>query len=315
MSEAILERSESYGSSVSSLVQAHSRSLGSLPPVGPIAYGQWRFTDEDVSAGRALLETALDAGMNLIDTSDVYGFDWGGTGFGQVEEILGRIVAESSGLRDRIVLATKGGIAPPTPYDSSPKYLRSACEASLTRLQTDVIDLYQIHRPDLFAHPADVAITLNALRDEGKIREVGVSNHTPAQVAALQAHLEFPIVSNQPEFSALELSPMRDGTLDQCMEHKIVPMAWSPLAGGRLATGDGVRPELLAELDRLADREGVDRSQIALAFVLAHPSAPIAIIGSQNPDRIRSSTAALGVQLDRTDVYTIVQESEGIALP
>lgn len=300
---------------MSSLVQSHKRSLGTLPPVGALAYGQWRFTDEDLGAGQGLLETALDAGMNLIDTADVYGFDWGGTGFGQVEEILGRILASSPGLRDRMVLATKGGIAPPTPYDSSPKYLRSACEASLTRLQTDVIDLYQIHRPDMFTHPADVAITLNALRDEGKIREVGVSNHTTAQVAALQAHLEFPIASNQPEFSALTLDAMRDGTLDQCMELRMTPMAWSPLAGGRLANGNDVPAELLAVLDRLATREGVDRSQISLAFVLAHPAAPIAIIGSQNADRIRSSNAALAVTLDRTDVYDIVQASEGVPLP
>jgi len=286
-----------------------------LDPVGPISYGQWRFTDEDLSTGQSLLETALDSGMNLIDTADVYGFDWGGTGFGQVEEILGRIFTSSPGLRDRMVLATKGGIAPPTPYDSSPKYLRSACEASLARLRTDVIDLYLIHRPDMYTHPADVAITLNALREEGKIREVGVSNHTPAQVAALQAHLEFPIVANQPEFSAVQLTPMRDGTLDQCMELRITPMAWSPLGGGRLATGDDLPGDLLAVLDRLADREGVDRSQIALAFVLAHPSAPIAIIGSQNADRIRSSNAALAVHLDRDDVYSIFQASEGVALP
>lgn len=296
-------------------MQSQKRSLGSLDPVGPIAYGQWRFTDEDLFTGQSLLETALESGMNLVDTADVYGFDWGGTGFGQVEAILGRIVASSPGLRDRMVLATKGGIAPPTPYDSSPKYLRSACEASLTRLQTDVIDLYQIHRPDLYTHPADVAITLNALREEGKIREVGVSNHTPAQVAALQAHLEFPIVANQPEFSAAHLAPMRDGTFDQCMELRITPMAWSPLAGGRLATGDDLPGDLLAVLDRLADREGVDRSQIALAFVLAHPSAPIAIIGSQNADRIRSSNAALSVHLDRDDVYAIFQASEGVSLP
>ncbi|MFK8025215.1 MAG: aldo/keto reductase family oxidoreductase [Ilumatobacter sp.] len=297
------------------LVQSQQRSLGSLPSVGPISYGQWRFTDEDLSVGQQLLEAALDAGMNLIDTSDVYGFDWGGTGFGQVEEILGRIFAASPGLRERLVLATKGGIAPPTPYDSSPKYLRSACEASMRRLQTDVIDLYQIHRPDMFTHPADVAITLNALREEGKIREVGVSNHTPAQVLALQAHLEFPIASTQPEFSALTLDPMRDGTLDQCMEYRIVPMAWSPLAGGRLATGHDVPPQLVEVLDGLAEREGVDRTHIALAFVLAHPSAPIAIIGSQNVERITASTKALGVTLDRADVYAIVQASEGVPLP
>ncbi len=299
----------------SSLVQTHKRVLGALEPVGPISFGMWRFTDPDLDAANTLVETALDAGMNLIDTADIYGFNDDGSGFGDAESILGELLARNPGLRDRMVLATKGGIIPPRPYDSSPKYLREACEASLRRLQTDVIDLYQIHRPDLFTHPADVAITLTALRAEGKIREVGVSNHTPAQVSALQAHLEFPIASNQPEFSALHLDPMRDGTFDQCMEYRIAPMAWSPLAGGRLATGDDCPPELLAVLDSLAEREGVDRSQIALAFVLAHPSAPIAIIGTQRPERIVSSNAALGVTLTRDDVYAIVQASEGVPLP
>ena len=298
-----------------SLVRTTPRPLGSLPPVGPLAYGLWRFTNDDVTVAQHLIETALDAGLNLIDTSDVYGYDWGGTGFGQVEEILGSVIAASPALRDRMVLATKGGIAPPTPYDSSPEYLRAACEASLRRLRVDVIDLYQIHRPDLFSHPADVAQTLAGLRDAGKIREVGVSNHTVAQVAALAAHLPFPLVTTQPEFSAVRLDPMRDGTFDQCMQTGIVPLAWSPLAGGALATGDGVPPELLTVIDTLAEREDVGRADIALAFVLAHPAAPVAIIGSQQPARITESVTALGVQLDRHDVYQIVQASEGVPLP
>lgn len=297
------------------LVQTQPRAIGSLPPVGPLSFGLWRYTNPDVAAAQALLETALDAGMNLVDNADVYGFDWGGTGFGTVEENLGRVLAVAPHLRDRMVLATKGGIMPPIPYDSSPAYLRSACEASLRRMGVEVIDLYQIHRPDLLAHPADVAATLAALRDEGKIREVGVSNHTPAQVAALAAHLPFPISSNQPEFSALHLDPMRDGTFDACMGSAMVALAWSPLGGGRLATGDGVRPELLEVLDSLAAREGVDRAAVATAFVLAHPAAPVAIIGSQNPERIAGTTAALDVELTRTDVYAIIQASEGVPLP
>ena len=262
-----------------------------------------------------MLEAALGAGLNLIDNADVYGFDWGGTGFGQVEEILGTVLAAAPELRDRMVLASKGGIMPPLPYDSSPTYLRGACEASLTRMGVDVIDLYQIHRPDMYTHPADVAAVLTELRDAGKIREVGISNHTPAQIAALQAHLGFPIVANQPEFSANRLDPMRDGTLDQCMQLGITPLAWSPLAGGSLATGDGVAPELLTVLDRLAGRESVERGHIAMAFVLAHPSKPIAIVGSQNIDRIAASSKALDVQLDRSDVYAIVQASEEVRLP
>lgn len=283
--------------------------------VGPLSYGLWRFTTPDVDAAQGLIETALDAGMNLIDTADVYGFDWGGTGFGTVEELLGKVLAQAPSLRDRMVLATKGGIRPPIPYDSSPDALRGACEDSLRRLGVDVIDLYQVHRPDMLTHPAEVATTLAALRDEGKIREVGVSNHTPAQVAALQAHLPFPIATNQPEFSAAVTAPMRDGTFDQCMQHGIVPMAWSPLAGGRLATGVDVAPALVETLDELAAREGVDRSTIALAFVLAHPSAPVCIVGTQTPERITGSLAALDVHLDRNDVYDLIEASEGQPLP
>jgi predicted oxidoreductase len=225
------------------------------------------------------------------------------------------VLAATPGLRDRMVLATKGGIRPGVPYDWSAAYLRRACEDSLRRLGVDVIDLYQIHRPDLYAHPADVAATLTALREAGKIREVGVSNHTVAQTDALQAHLGFPLVSTQPEYSVLHLDPMRDGTFDRCLRDGTVPLAWSPLAGGRLATGEGVRAELVAELDRLAEREGVDAGTIALAFVLAHPTAPVAIIGTQRAERITAATAALGVHLDRADVYTLVQASDGVPLP
>ena len=298
-----------------SLVNREPRTLGSLPPVGALSFGLWRYTNPDVATAQVLLETALDAGMNLVDNADVYGFDWGGTGFGSVEEILGGVLAVAPVLRDRMVLATKGGIVPPVPYDSSPTALRSACEASLRRMGVDVIDLYQIHRPDLLTHPADVAATLAALREEGKIREVGVSNHTPAQVAALAAHLPFAIVSNQPEYSAMHLDPLRDGTFDDCMRIGTVPLAWSPLAGGRLATGEGVPPELLDVIDTLAAREGVDRATIAIAFVLAHPAAPVAIVGSQTPERITASTAALDVVLSRNDVYSIIQASEGVPLP
>tara|TARA_B110000459_G_C16590513_1_gene485957 strand:+ start:21 stop:923 length:903 start_codon:yes stop_codon:yes gene_type:complete len=300
---------------VTSLVDASPRSLGSLPAVGPLSFGLWRYTNTDVAAAQGVLEAALGAGLNLIDNADVYGFDWGGTGFGQVEEILGTVLAAAPELRDRMVLASKGGIMPPLPYNSSPTYLRGACEASLTRMGVDVIDLYQIHRPDIYTHPADVAAVLTELRDAGKIREVGISNHTPAQIAALQSYLDFPIVANQPEFSANRLDPMRDGTLDQCMQLGITPLAWSPLAGGSLATGDGINAELLAVLDQLAERESVDRGHIAMAFVLAHPSKPIAIVGSQNLDRIAASVKALDVQLDRSDVYAIVQASEGVPLP
>ncbi|MEM8904912.1 MAG: aldo/keto reductase [Actinomycetota bacterium] len=297
------------------LVRSGPRTLADGIEVGPLAFGCWRFTNADVAESQALIEAALDHGMNLIDTADVYGLDWGGTGFGTNEEILGSVLSAAPGLRDRMVLATKGGILPPVPYDQSAAYLRQACEDSLRRLQVETIDLYQIHRPDLFAHPADVAATLVALRDEGKIREVGVSNFTVAQTDALAALLPFPIATDQPEYSVVHLDPMRDGTFDRAMQHDRVPLAWSPLGGGRVVSGEGLRPELVAVLDRLAEREGVDRAAVAMAFVLAHPSAPVVIVGSQRAERLAGATVALGVHLDRNDCYDIIEASEGVSLP
>ncbi len=300
-----------------SLVQTGHRSLpAGLDPIGPLGFGTWRFTTDDLAAARELVDTALDLGMNLVDTADVYGLDYNGTGFGGNEELLGKVLAQAPGLRDRMVLATKGGIMPPLPYDSSDAYLRSAVEASLGRLGVDVIDLYQIHRPDMFAHPAQVAETLAALVAEGKIRAIGISNHTPAQHDALIAHLgDLPLAASQPEYSPAFLGPLRDGTFDICMRDGVVPLAWSPLGGGRLMSGEGVPAALIATLDELAEREGVDRAAICYAFVLAHPSAPVALLGTQNPERLRGAVAALDVTLDRGDVYRIVQDSEGVPLP
>ena len=318
------------------LVRSAPRRLGSGDvEVGPLALGLWRFTGTDIGQNAALVESGLDLGMNLIDIADVYGLDWGGTGFGSCEENLGAVLRARPELRDRMVLATKGGIAPPVPYDSGAVALRAACEASLARLSTDRIDLYQVHRPDMFTHPAELAATLDGLIADGLVGAVGVSNYTPAQTRALAAHLEAPLVSTQPEYSAACLDPLRDGTLDMCSEMGMVPLAWSPLAGGRLMAqrplaggrhmaqrplagadeDSGVRPDLLATLDRLAEREGVDRAAVCVAFVLAHPTAPIAIVGTQQPERLEGLQAALGVYLDRNDVYDIVEASEGVPLP
>jgi len=298
-----------------SLVHADPRPLGSELRVGPLGFGCWRLVAMSSNDARKRVETALDAGMNLVDTADVYGLDWGGEGFGAAETLLGRVLAEAPHLRQRMVLATKGGIRPPVPYDSSRSGLVAACEASLDRLGVDCIDLYQIHRPDLFTHPAEVAAALEELREAGKIREAGVSNHTPAQTEALAAHLPFPLATTQPEFSVAELGPLRDGTFDLGLRTGLSVLAWSPLAGGRIATGRSLSHELVSTLDRLAQREGVDRTALATAFVLAHPAAPVALLGSMDLVRIRGASAALGVRLERRDVYAIVQASEGVPLP
>ena len=108
---------------------------------------------------------------------------------------------------------------------------------------------------------------------------------------------------------------MRDGTFDLCQESSLTPLAWSPLAGGALATGVGIRSELIAILDDLAIRESVTRSAVAIAFVLAHPAQPVAIIGTQNVTRIGELSRSTKISLSRTDLYNIIQASDGGPLP
>ena len=283
--------------------------------MGPLGVGCWRFVARPDDQLQAVIETGLELGMNLVDTADIYGLGRGGKAFGEAEDNLGRILAGSPHLRDQMVLATKGGIVPGVPYNSGREAIAAACEASLRRLRTDVIDLYQIHRPDMLTHPAELAEALSRLRTAGKIREAGVSNFTPRQHEALAAHLPFKLASTQPEYSAAHLAPLRDGTLDLCMRDGVLPLAWSPLGGGRLADGSGVRPELLAVLDRLAAGGGVDRAVLAVAFVLAHPARPVALLGTRSPARLSRLALATGVHLDRSDAYDIIEASEGARLP
>ena len=176
--------------------------------VSRLGWGMWRFQGDDLAHASALVDAALDAGINLFDTADIYGFN-GRDGFGDAEILLGRLFAADPGLRPKLVLASKGGVVPGVPYDSSADYLVAACEASLRRLGTDHLDLFQVHRPDVLTHPAEVARALESLVASGKVRAVGVSNYTCPQVAALVAHLQIPLASIQPQFSPLVLERRR----------------------------------------------------------------------------------------------------------
>jgi hypothetical protein len=182
--------------------------------ISSIAWGMWRFAGLEMSAARAAIDAAFEAGITLFDTADIYGF--GEQGFGKAEELLGRVFAEAPEYRDRMVLATKGGITPPTPYNSSAEYLTKAIDDSLSRLGTDYVDLWQIHRPDILTHPQEIARTIENAHKAGKIRAFGVSNFTTAQITTLAQFSSVPIVSTQPELcgsipsimaSLIKLSP------------------------------------------------------------------------------------------------------------
>lgn len=291
--------------------------------VSPVAFGLWRFVGADVAAAARKVHSALDHGIDFFDVAAVYGLDWGGSAFGESETLLGQVFAREPGLRKRIVLATKFGIVPGIPYDSSPEAVIASCEASLKRLNTDVIDLFQVHRPDVLTHPIDLADALSALKKQGKIRAAGVSNYGARQTLVLQQFLDFELATHQPEFSALHLDPVHDGVLDQCLSRNMTPLAWSPLGGGKLALSlheahqadpSGRLVRVIAALDHVAASHDVSRTVLALAFVMRHPSRPIPVIGTQTPARMAEAFRAADVTLSRAEWYSIASAA-GMHLP
>lgn len=285
--------------------------------ISPIAWGMWRLAEGGRERAQAaqLVHAALDAGITLLDTADIYGFDGQG-GFGDAETLLGEVLGAEPGLRQRMVLASKGGILPPLPYDQSAAYLRAALDASLKRLRTDTIDLYQIHRPDLLAHPQEVARALDDAVTSGKVRALGVSNFTAPQIEALNHFLSHKLVATQPEISPLRIDCIANGELDQAMRLGLTPLAWSPLGGGRLLGPESDRERAVAaELDRVAAAQDVSRSVAAYGWLMAHPAGIVPIIGSQNPARIAEGAEALAMRWTRQDWYAVLVAARGELLP
>lgn len=295
-----------------------SRRLGASDiEVSPIAWGMWRLAENGRTAADAarLVHAALDSGITFFDTADIYGFD-GSSGFGDAEALLGEVLAAEPGLRGRMVLATKGGILPPLPYDQSADYLRKAIDDSLRRLKVGSVDLWQIHRPDILAHPQEVARVLDDAVASGKVKTLGVSNFTQGQIAALQHFLGNKLVATQPEISPLRIDCFANGELDQAMMLGLTPLAWSPLGGGRLAAPETPRDKAVAAaLDAVAAAQGVSRSVAAYSWLMAHPAGIIPIIGSQNPVRIAEGAEALKVRWTRTDWYAVLVAARGERLP
>ena len=307
--------------------------LTSSIQVSRLAYGCWRVLGPegvDVNAdrepgARKAIAAAFECGYTFFDHADVYAD-------GAAEKVFGDALKEISGMRERVVIATKCGIRrkgtpnPDSPYryDFSSDYIIKSCEQSLKRLGVETIDVYQLHRPDYLMDPAEVADAFSRLKQQGKVREFGVSNFKPHQVALLQSACPFRLIVNQVEISLARLDCFEDGTLAQCLAEKILPMAWSPLAGGRLSESlpiDINSPEharrigLRETLDDIARDYGVTRTIIALAWLLKHPAKIIPIVGSARPERIREAAQAEKVHLSRDEWYRLMEAARGERLP
>ncbi len=293
-----------------------------------LAYGCWRIAETEEmgrTSGRAAILAAFEAGYTLFDHADLY-CD------GRAESAFGSVLRDTPSMRDGIVIATKCGIRKPGEpaadapfrYDFSSGHIVRSCEGSLRRLGIGTIDLYQLHRPDWLMNPEEIAAAFTQLREQGKVREFGVSNFRPSQRTALQSACSFPLIVNQVEISLAARGCFEDGTLDQCLAEKITPLAWSPLAGGLLAGGarnllpwqEKYRVEkITGELDAQAGALGTTRGNVALAWLLKHPAGIVPIVGSTRPEKIREAADADAIELTRESWYRLLEAARGERLP
>jgi len=293
------------------------------PECSALVYGTWRLLDDAAGAEPAALverfHQLIDLGVTTIDTAEIYGRY-------MVERAIGAALALDKGLRAKLEIVTKAGIYVPNAfhperkvafYNASAARLIKSAEKSLRLMGIDHIDVLLVHRPDWLTDADDTADGLNRLLRDGKIRSAGVSNYSVHQYELLSTRVDAPLVTNQIQFSLLHMDPMFDGTADQCQRHRVRPMAWSPLAQGRLLRDDNeaaVRvQQLCAELSPKYGDATVD--QLAYAWIMAHPSRPLPVLGSNKIERVLSAARATDIVLEREDWYALWTAAQGRRIP
>jgi aryl-alcohol dehydrogenase-like predicted oxidoreductase len=255
----------------------------------------------DEAQAMATIHAALDAGITFIDTADIYAPSW--DTMGHNEQLVGRALRSYSGNLDNVIVGTKGGITRSEGNrwgrDGSLDYLRSAVEKSLRALGTDVLDLYQWHRPDRWLAYPEVIGHFKTLQDEGKIRAVGISNANVEEIeVAMEVLGEGGLASVQNEFSPRFRCSADE--LELCDKKGVAFLPWSPLGG----TGGGGREvgKQFAAFAEIAEERGVSPQQVVLAWELALSDRVIPIPGARRPESIVDSAKAANVNLSESEV-------------
>jgi predicted oxidoreductase len=275
-------------------------------------------TPADKTKGKLALRAAIEAGYNHFDQADIYGDGHCETLFG---EFLTELTNNSSVSREQLIITSKAGIKTnPQHYDFSRQHLINSVDASLKRLNTDYLDMFLLHRPDYLFNAEQVAATFQYLHEAGKVKHFGVSNFSPSQVNLLQSALDMPLLVNQVEINVHNIERLLDGTLDQCQQHKITPIAWCPLGGvaypawGNTFT-PAVEQRIAKELDRQSNQYHCQPWQVILAWLLKHPANICPIIGSTTPERIIAAKQALCIEYGHKDWYRLLEARNGFAQP
>ena len=290
-----------------------------LSPViaGCMKWGQWgaKFSTTEYLQ---MIETCLTMGVTSFDHADIYG-DY------TTEEEFGSALQQNPSLRKQMQLITKCGIRRFTTnrpenkinsYDTSRKHIISSVENSLNNFNTDHIDVLLIHRPDPLMHPAEIAEAFEKLKQDGKALHFGISNFTTSQTAMM--HSQFKVEFNQVEISILNMAPIHNGQLDQCIELGITPMAWSPLGGGNIfahASEDEQILRVVSAAAILAEEHNAGPDQILLNWLLMHPSGIIPVLGTSKIERVQKALEATEIKMSREEWFMLWRASTGHEVP
>ena len=284
-----------------------------------IIYGMWRLSDDsDTSPAhvQAKIEACLQQGITTMDQADIYG------GY-EAEEVLGNALRAAPALKDQIEIVTKCDIVAPAGryadarvkyYDTSRAHIMASVDHSLRLMNIDKIDTLLVHRPDPMMDHHETGAALDEVVASGKVRSVGVSNFKLHDWTLLQSAMKTPLITNQIELSLTAHAGFTNGDVAYLQERGVPIMAWSPLGGGTLVSGEG-NAELRTAMTSVAQANGVDISAIAVAWLLAHPANIMPVMGTNNINRIKALSDALKVNMDRETWFALYTAALGTEVP
>lgn len=285
------------------------------PEFSQFVQGYWRLEAWNITPQQRLsfLKAHVDLGITTVDNAAIYG---------NSEQLFGEALLLDPSMREQIEIvskfgingiATKAGEKRVSHYDSSKEAIIKSTENSLARLGIDCLDTLLVHRPDLLMNADEVAEAFIQLQQSGKVKHFGVSNFTSTQFQLLQSRLNKPLITNQVEINPLNFEVFEDGTTDLLQELRVSPMAWSCLAGGRIFSEKTEQASRLRTvLGELAEELSTTSiEQVIYAWLLKHPSNPVALLGSSNIDRIMVAVAALEIEMNTEQWYRIWVASKG----
>lgn len=276
------------------------------PKVSPAIYGFYRWNEVPDGRGTMdrIISLCLELGINTFDHADIYGGS-------QCEELFGNAITEKGIRREELVLFTKCGLRLPGQdgvrvrhVDTSRNQILKCVDNSLKKLKTDYIDIFLLNGFDPISNLEETAITLQQLKEKGKIKNIGVVNYTVFQHQLLASYLQLPIVTNHIELNLLNTAALDNGQLDYIKQRYMRPLASTPLAAGQIAGGtDAASVRMREKLEEIGSKYGADRESIAVAWLVKLGALPL--IGTTDEQRIRNIVNAFRIDLEHQDWYDL----------